>query len=243
MTRVVILAGGFGTRVRHLLPGVPKPMAAVCGRPFVEWIVRFFAARGLRDFILSTGHLSDVVAEHFARGPVPGVRVECRAETEPLGTAGGFLHAAGPAAPDDATWLVANGDSLVLADPRPLLQLVAAEATDAALLGLRLEDAGRFGSLEVGSDGRLRAFREKQPGAGVINAGVYAFRQRALRALPGRRPLSFELDVFPPLAAAGRVAVATVAAPFLDIGTPATLAAAEHFVATHLDRFQPPAPS
>ncbi|MBM3854814.1 MAG: hypothetical protein FJ399_16955, partial [Verrucomicrobia bacterium] len=52
---VVILAGGFGTRVRHLLPGVPKPMAAVAGRPFVEWVVRFFARHGAKEFAIATG--------------------------------------------------------------------------------------------------------------------------------------------------------------------------------------------
>ncbi|MBI3885516.1 MAG: NTP transferase domain-containing protein [Opitutae bacterium] len=242
MNRVVILAGGFGTRVQHLLPGVPKPMAPVGGRPFVEWVVRFFAAHGLRDFTLATGYLADVVAAHFATQPVPGVRVACRLERTPLGTAGGFLHCVDPAAPDDTRWLVVNGDSLVFADPRPLLALVQSGAADAALLGLALPDVSRYGSLDVAPDGRLRAFREKQPGAGTINAGVYVFPQRLVRTFSAARPLSFELDVFPPLAASHRVAVLPVAAPFLDIGTPATLAAAEDFIATHREHLQAPPP-
>lgn len=236
--RVVVLAGGFGMRVRHLLPGVPKPMAPVCGRPFVEWVVRFLAAQGLSDFVLSTGHLAEVVGGHFSAQPVPGVRVTCRAETEPLGTAGGFLNCVDPDTDAEALWLVANGDSLVFADVRPLLKRVASGAADAGMLGLALADAGRYGSLEIASDGRLRAFREKQPGAGVINAGVYVFAHRHTRTMPERRPLGFETDVFPQLASSGRVVVETISAPFLDIGTPATLAEAERFIATHLDRFQ-----
>jgi len=236
---VVILAGGFGTRVRHLLPDVPKPMAPVAGRPFVEWVVRFFARHGCTEFVLSTGFLADVVAAHFAPQPVAGVRVTCRPETTPLGTAGGFLNCVpmAPAAHD--AWLVVNGDSLVFADPRPLLAPLAEGRADAALLGLALDNASRYGTLEIAAPDRLVAFREKQPGAGVINTGVYALMGAALRGLPAARPLSFETDVFPQLAAGGRVAVARTAAAFLDIGTPASLAEAERFIVQNQHEFLP----
>ena len=236
---VVLLAGGFGTRVSHLLPGLPKPMAPVAGRPFLEWIVRFFAHHGARDFVLSTGYLGDVIAAHFARQPVPGIRVTCQLETSPLGTAGGFLHCLPPEIAPHDTWLVANGDSLVFADPLPLLTPLRAGRADAALLGLALADASRYGALDVDAAGRLVAFREKQPGAGVINTGVYAFTGAVLRALPARRPLSFETDVFPALAATGRVVVTTTAAAFLDIGTPASLTEAESFIVQHQHEFRP----
>jgi D-glycero-alpha-D-manno-heptose 1-phosphate guanylyltransferase len=236
MVRVVILAGGFGTRVKHLLPGLPKPMAPVLGRPFVEWVIRFYAGCGFTDFTLSTGHLSSVIEGHFTAHPLPGMQVRCRQESVPLGTAGGFLNCTDPALPADDLWLIVNGDSLVFADPRALLERVRTGAA-AGLLGLSLPDASRYGSLEVAPQGWLRAFREKQPGAGTINAGVYAFTQATVSALPARRPLSFELDVFPWLATEGRVAVEAVAAPFLDIGTPETLAEAEAFITAHQGRF------
>lgn len=236
---VVILAGGFGTRVSHLLPGLPKPMAPVAGRPFVEWVVRFFARHGAREFVLSTGYLADVIAAHFAGQPVPGVRVACTPETTPLGTAGGFLNCLPSVPAPTAAWLVANGDSLVFADPEPLVAPLRTGAADAALLGLALDDAARYGTLEIDGRGRLAAFREKRPGAGVINTGVYAFTGAALRGLPARRPLSFETDVFPALATAGRVAVARTAARFLDIGTPASLAEAERFIVQNQHEFLP----
>ncbi len=237
---VVILAGGFGTRVRHLLPDVPKPMAPVAGRPFIEWVVRFFARHGGTEFVLSTGYLAEKIEAHFAREPVRGVRVTCRPETTPLGTAGGFLNCVPTATPaTNDVWLVLNGDSLVFADPKPLIAPLVAGAADAALLGLALDDAARYGTLEVGAGERLVAFREKQPGAGVINTGVYAFTGKAIRAMPAKRPLSFETDVFPTLAATGRVAVARTHAAFLDIGTPASLAEAERFISQNQPEFFP----
>ena len=89
----VVLAGGFGTRIRHLLPDLPKPMAPVNGRPFLEWVVRYLAAQKIRRVIISTGHLAEIVAGHFQSQPVKNVRVSCVPETRPLGTAGGFLNA------------------------------------------------------------------------------------------------------------------------------------------------------
>lgn len=235
--RVVLLAGGFGTRVRHLLPDIPKPMAPVCGKPFLEWVVRHFARHGFRDFVLSTGHLSHVVAAHFATKPVPDVLVSCCAEVGALGTAGGFLNCADAKVARSTVWLVANGDSLIFADPRPVVELARSANTEAALLGLSLPDASRYGTMEISPDGRLRAFREKRPGAGVINAGVYAFTHDAVCRMPGRRPLSFEFDVFPVLAAAGRTSVYRTEAPFLDIGTPESLAQAEAFITANQDKF------
>lgn len=237
--RVVILAGGFGTRVRHLLPDVPKPMAPVSGRPFVEWVVRYYAQAGLSDFVLSTGYLAEVTAAHFSNQPVPGVKVSCCAETTPLGTAGGFLNCTTSGQSADVVWLVVNGDSLVFADPRPLIAAVQSGRNEAALLGLAVDDAARYGTLDISADGKLRAFSEKRPGAGVVNAGVYVFSHDAVSRMPAQRPLSFELDVFPRLASGGRVAVQTVSAPFLDIGTPETLAEAENFITANKTQFLP----
>jgi D-glycero-alpha-D-manno-heptose 1-phosphate guanylyltransferase len=212
-------------------------MAPVYGRPFIEWVVRFYAGYGLNQFVLSTGYLSEVIERHFAAQPVPHVEVKCCVETTPLGTAGGALNCVPMSAEPASQWLVVNGDSLVFASPLPLLHALRATDVDAGLLGLQLPDTARYGTLEISAQNRLQAFREKRPGAGTINAGVYAFQGAVLLAQPPQRPLSFETDVFPKLAATGRVAVVSTEAPFLDIGTPESLAQAERFIAENQTRF------
>ena len=148
-----------------------------------------------------------------------------------MGTAGGFMQAVTSQVTRADIWLVLNGDSLVFADFARFVQAFALGTWDAAVMGLRVADAARFGSLEIGPGGELQRFAEKRPGAGLINAGVYLFRQPAIRKFPDRVPLSFETDVFPTLIAAGaRVLVHAVEAPFLDIGTPESLAQAESFI-------------
>lgn len=236
----VVLAGGRGTRLGRSVATVPKPMLAVLGRPFLEWIVRYLAGQGIRHVWLSTGYLAEVVEDHFRARPVPEVEVTCLAEPTALGTAGGFLHAIGHARRRPAAWLVLNGDSLALCSLKPLLALLADPAVDGALLGVRVGEASRYGTLRLGADGALAGFEEKRPGAGVISAGVYLLRPRLCEALADRRPLSFEHDVFPAWIRQGaRLHVLVADAPFLDIGTPETLAQAEAFLRRHGGAFLP----
>jgi NDP-sugar pyrophosphorylase family protein len=227
----VVLAGGFGTRVAHLLDGVPKPMVPVAGKPFLEWVVRWLARQGIRKVILSTGHLAEVVEAHFVAQPVTGVATRCIAETSPLGTAGGFLNAARLSGESPGAWLVVNGDSLVFAD----LALAAAELSNPAvagtIIGCEVPDAARYGTLAIGVAAELLGFTEKRPGKGVINAGAYLLRDSLVRQFPGTLPLSFEQEVFPRLIAQGSLLkVCSVDAPFLDIGTPETLRQAQSFI-------------
>ena len=227
----VVLAGGFGTRIKHLLGDLPKPMAPVNGRPFVEWVVRYLAAQGIRNVILSTGHLAEAVEKYFAPQPVKNVRVICVPETTPLGTAGGFLNATGSAKEKPAAWLVLNGDSLVVAPLEKLFHSLDQPEIEGAILGVPMADAARFGTISQNADGDLTGFNEKKPGAGNINAGVYLFRAAALKKFPAKTPLSFELDVFPALIRSGaQLKTVLSAAPFLDIGTPESLPQAEGFI-------------
>ena len=234
----VILAGGFGTRIKHLLGDLPKPMAPVNGRPFVEWVVRYLAAQGIRNVILSTGHLAAMVENHFAPQPVKNVHVTCVPETTPLGTAGGFLNAACSAKSHPQAWLVLNGDSLAAAPLEKLFQSLDQSEIAGGILGVPMADASRFGTLSQNAQGELAGFNEKKPGAGNINAGVYLFRAETLKLFPAKSPLSFETDVFPALIGGGvRLKTIVSDAPFLDIGTPDSLPQAEEFVRKNLGQF------
>jgi NDP-sugar pyrophosphorylase family protein len=257
-TTAVILAGGFGRRIQHLLPDLPKPMAPVNGRPFLEWVVRYLAAQKIHRIILSTGHLAETIARHFQSQPVKNVRVTCVPEAEPLGTAGGFLNAICGTGEKPAAWLVLNGDSLAPAPLSQMLQSLDETEVEGAILGVRVADASRFGTISINENsgtgfqpvhgsqagslrhyGDLTGFNEKKPGAGVINAGVYLFRASAIDSFPDKTPLSFETEVFPALTAEKiRLKVCVTDAPFLDIGTPESLPLAEDFIRRNADYFE-----
>jgi D-glycero-alpha-D-manno-heptose 1-phosphate guanylyltransferase len=230
----VVLAGGLGTRVRHLAPAVPKPMIAVCGRPFVEWVVRHLQRQGMRHVVLSTGFLGDVVERHFVRGPVAGVQTTCVAEPAALGTGGGFLYAAQQSGARPEFWVVLNGDSLVLTDLAEAARLLGEPEVQGVLVGVPVPDSSRYGTLIFDGMNRLTGFKEKRPGAGVINGGLYLLKPSLLAEFPSARPLSFERDVFARWLARGLdLRVHVTKAPFFDMGTPESLPQAEPFIVTH----------
>ena len=215
-------------------------MAQVNGKPFIEWVVRYLAAQKICRVILSTGHLAETVNRHFQSQPVKNVRVNCVPESKPLGTAGGFLNAVRGAAEKPGAWLVLNGDSLAPAPLAQLFQSLDDPDRAGAILGVRVADASRFGTILQNSAGDLAGFNEKKPGAGVINAGIYLFRDSAIELFPDKTPLSFETEVFPALIARGdRLKVCVTDAPFLDIGTPESLPLAEEFIRRNADCFEP----
>jgi NDP-sugar pyrophosphorylase family protein len=227
----VVLAGGYGTRIKHLLPGIPKPMAPVAGKPFVEWVVRYLKTQGIKKVILSTGYLAEVVEKHFQNQPVEDVEIICCQETKPLGTGGGFLNAVQQTGHSSPAWLVINGDSLVFTHLNSLTTYLLDHRVGGVILGLSVKDTTRYGSLMCNQAGDLVKFAEKHPGTGIINAGVYLFRNSLLKEFPQDLPLSFENEIFPALLAKNIcLKVYITDAPFLDIGTPESLPQAEKFI-------------
>jgi len=234
----VILAGGYGTRIQHLLQGIPKPMAPVVDKPFVEWVVRYWGTQGITSTILSTGYLSELVEQHFQNQPVNGVETICRQETSPLGTAGGFLNAVSQVTRNPWAWLVLNGDSLVFSKLTLLTAHLLDSKISGVIVGLPVADASRYGSLVCDEKNNLLGFEEKRPGKGLISAGVYLLRHTLINEFPRGSPLSFENEVFPALLAQGlQLKVQIVQDPFLDIGTPESFPQTEAFIVENLRRF------
>ncbi|MBJ7900138.1 MAG: NTP transferase domain-containing protein [Cyanobacteria bacterium RI_101] len=230
----LILAGGQGTRLRSVLPDLPKPLAPTAGRPFLGWLLRFLHRQGFRQGVVAAGYRAEAILEYIRRESPelwPEGELTCTVETQPLGTAGGFLESANQCGLTPPLWLVLNGDSLTVTDYGALLKPLEDPSLDGVILGVSVADAARFGSLRVNQQGVLAEFAEKKAGAGVINSGVYLLRRELLSEFPSRSPLSFEYDVFPHLLDLGkRFYVHQISAPFLDIGTPETLAQATQFI-------------
>ena len=228
--RCVILAGGRGTRLAGVLTDCPKPLAMAAGKPFIEWLIDYFSRFGVRDYVISLGHMASAAQAYFDARPADGVCITTVTERDPLGTGGAFLYAAKEA--EAEVYLLTNGDSLLLADLQPALALLEKESVDGVMVGRYMEDASRYGTLRIGSNGLLRGFAEKQPGCGVINSGVYFFKRCLLEKFPSTTPMSIEREGIPALLKLGaRILVTTSDAPF--IGLPETLQQADGFIQTY----------
>lgn len=216
MIDALVLAGGRGTRLAAVVPELPKPMAPVCGRPFLELLLGALHFKGLRRAVLSLGYRAEMITQHFG-ARFRGLELDYVIEDEPLGTGGairlGLAQCRGDAA------LVVNGDTLLD------LELQALHARWLAvqrpiLVGCRVPDTTRFGRLQVEGD-RLTGFAEKgQAGPGWINSGHYVLPRGLLegRGLPAA--FSFENDVLAPRLAELQIDVFESAGDFIDIGVP-----------------------
>lgn len=225
MRQCVILAGGRGTRLGPLTDHTPKPLVAVAGRPFLVWLVERAARLGFAEVLCLSGYLGGQIEAALGTGEPLGVSVRHLQEAAPAGTAGALALAADAL---DEEFLLLNGDTLFAFDWRDLF---AFPLPGVGALALRpVDDAGRYGRVELDA-GRITAFREKsaEDGPGLINGGVYRLSRGLLAHIP-QGFSSLEQDVFPGLAAAGRLGGLVREAPFIDIGVPASLALAQTFV-------------
>ena len=227
----VILVGGRGQRLQSVVRDLPKPLASVGSRPFVERVIEQLKVQGIRRVVFCTGHLSEVVESSVRDGSQYGLEILCGRDPIPLGTAGAIQHAL--AFLHTNPILVLNGDSFC---PWNLVKLQEVHRRTHALGTLWLTsvvDRRQFGTVELDATGAVLQFREKSdgPGGGLINAGVYLLQRGVLEQDMPIGPSSLERDLFPVLAAKRQLYAVVGEGPFLDIGTPASYAQAEGFFA------------
>lgn len=230
----VILAGGFGTRLRAAGLDCPKPMAPVAGKPFLAWLVKYLMAQKVCDFVFSVHHLAERIQDYFGSAWQPDARFRYVREPEPLGTGGALAYAVDQCGLR-GEFFVLNGDSITAISLDDMRVAKASRAVDGVILGVEVEDCSRYGSLDVDENGFLHGFREKAQsgGAGLINGGVYLFDSALFRPRAGGKPAaeSLERESIPRWLGEGRrFAVARSLGPFIDIGTPESLAQAGAFV-------------
>jgi len=222
----IVLAGGLGTRLSSVISDVPKPMAPVNGRPFLEILLDHIASQGVSRLIFSVSHKREIIERHFGTA-FRGMALEYCIEDPPLGTGGGIRKAM--TEHEAETAFVFNGDSYCPALLGPLLRLHREREAQLTLVLSQVEDAGRFGSVELGGDGRVVAFREKQSvgGAGLINAGVYVVERTLFAHGPPQARFSFETDMMQRLFVSVPMFGHATDAMFIDIGIPSELARAQ----------------
>ncbi|PYU29732.1 MAG: hypothetical protein DMG31_16160 [Acidobacteria bacterium] len=224
--KAVLLVGGLGTRLRPVVPSPPKPLASVCGRPFLELLVQQLSYQRIRQLILCTGYRAEDIENQFGDGRKWEVAIEYSKETSPMGTAGA-IKLAEPFLDNAANFLVMNGDSILEIDFRQLIQFHCTSGGIASMAVLRMQNEMRYGTAQVSGEGRVTSFTEKAAASanGFVSAGIYVFNQRIFEHLP-EGPASLERDVFPKLLDQGIYALEQRGV-FIDIGTPEDYARAQ----------------
>lgn len=217
--KAFVLAGGLGTRLKPRFGELPKPLAPLQGRPFLERQIEWLRRNGVSELVLCVGHGAAAIREALGDGARFGIAVHYSEEREPLGTGGALRQARGRVA--GPCWVL-NGDTLAEADPWRLERTRWESGALGAIALFEVADARARGRVEVDDRGRIARFVEKDEaarGPAWVNGGLYAFSSRLWTHLPDG-PGSLERDVLPALAAAGRLLGVRFPGTFYDIGTP-----------------------
>lgn len=221
MPSAVILAGGLGTRLRDAVPDLPKPMAPIGGRPFLEYQLDYWISQGVSRFVLSVGYRHEAIVRHF--GPrYKGVELEYAVEECPLGTGGGFLAAAEKLGRREP-FLLLNGDTYFRVDWNVLNAYALEQDADWCLSLFRTSEKGRYMGIEMSPQRRITSMKSgAEQGVRLANGGVYWVHPRVLSGAGelGEK-LSLEDDLFPNAFAAGRRLFGIeFTGTFIDIGVP-----------------------
>ncbi len=221
MPSAVILAGGLGTRLRSAVPDLPKPMAPISGRPFLEYQLDYWINQGVGRFVVAVGYRHEDITKHFGLR-YKGVEIEYVVEERPLGTGGGFLLAAEKFGRREP-FLLLNGDTYFEVDWSVLNTYALEHDADWCLSLFRTSEKGRYMGIEVSPQGRITSLKSGvEQGPRFANGGVYWVHPRALfgTKLRGEK-LSLEDDIFPEALAAGRRLFGIeFTGAFIDIGVP-----------------------
>ncbi len=217
--KAVILAGGFGTRLKERVSDVPKPMASIAGKPFLEHQLNFLREQGVREIILTVHHMADKIKSYFGNGLRCAVDITYSEEETPLGTAGAIKKASKFL---DDTFLVLNGDSYSKINLERFLEFHKSKLSKASMSLTSLEDIAHYGSVELDGS-KIKGFSEKSAEKrGLINTGIYIFEPVILDSIEPEKNVSLEKEIFPRLAKEGKLYGYVYEGYFMDIGRPET---------------------
>jgi len=217
--KAIILAGGMGTRLREVVRDVPKPMASVGGKPFLEYLLRQLKRWGIKDVILSVGYGKEIVSAYFGTGDPFGMNIDYSEEDEPLGTGGALKKAI--LRGDDPLYLVMNGDSYFNINFLDLMTYHDSKPSMTTMSLAFVKDMGRYGSVEIGDDGSIENFKKEGfSGPGFINGGIYLIDRDIIKLIPDGH-ISLEGHVLPIVRDEKRLFGKAFDTFFLDMGLPA----------------------
>ena len=216
--KMLVLAGGFGTRLQKTVSDVPKALAPVANFPFLHYQIEHWISQGITSFVFLLYHQSSVIIEFLKTQQndlLKGCHVEWLVEPEPMGTGGAVAYAVKQLNISDNffltnadTWL-GNGIQQVLASSPPAMAVV------------KVADAGRYGSVELDKQNTVQAFHEKATNnaPGFINAGLSLLQTDLFNGWD-HKPFSLEHVLFPSWANNRILKAVPLHTDFIDIGIP-----------------------
>ena len=231
----IILAGGFGTRLRESVPDLPKPMAPIADKPFLAWQLDYLMQLGVSRFILSVGYKAQTIRDYFGN-EYQGAAIVYVEETEPLGTGGAIQYALTKATHERV--FVFNGDTLCETDLSRLRALNINNQKGVGIVVKQVDNAGRYGAITINqADGLVSTFGEKSSSSpGLINAGIYDIPNTLFERITVKAPFAFEKEIIEKLVLKNLYAH-EAGEFFIDIGIPDDFMKAQYLIPKFIDSY------
>jgi mannose-1-phosphate guanylyltransferase / phosphomannomutase len=196
--KAVIMAGGFGTRLRPLTSNIPKPMVPMVNKPIMEHIVELLKTHNIKNIISTLFYQPDAIINHFGDGSAFGVTMQYRKAEADYGTAGSVRNAKDFL---DERFLIISGDVLTDFDLTEALRFHEEKKAKATLLLTRASNPLQFGVVLTQEDGKITRFLEKPSWGEVfsdtINTGIYILEPDVLDLVPEKQEFDFSKNLFP----------------------------------------------
>jgi len=215
--KVVILAGGKGTRLRPYTTVFPKPLMPIDDKPILEIIIRQLKSQGLKDIIITVGYLGELIMNFFGDGSKFGVNIEYSREEQPLGTAGG-LGLIKDSLTD--TFLMINGDTLTTLNYTELIDYHNRNGSIGTIALKRREVYVDFGIVDLGNENTIRDYIEKPTVSHLVSMGVYIFEPGILGYIDPNEQMDFPELVKTLISSGENVKGYIFDGYWLDIGRP-----------------------
>ncbi len=188
----IVLAGGLGTRLRKVVKDVPKPMADINGKPFLEYLLAFLAKQGIEKVILSVGYKYEIIKNYFGNSFLD-MELLYSIENEPLGTGGGIRKSLFLV--DSKVFFVVNGDTFFDVDLKKLFLFHKKKNSVLSVALKPMKSFDRYGSVKLDENKRIIDFEEKKYYvSGLINGGIYLLNKNFFMSFNLREKFSFEKD-------------------------------------------------
>lgn len=214
----IILAGGFGTRLQSVVRDVPKPMADINGKPFLEYLFQYLSKYNISDVVLSVGYKQEIIKDYFGN-KYKNINIKYSCEDTPLGTGGAIKKAFSLIETDDSI-LVINGDTFFDVNLDNLTNKTIKNNFDIVMSLKELKDFDRYGSVIV-EDNIIMDFQEKKfITKGYINCGVYVIRKQIFDNMEALNNFSFEEFLKSNLSNLAAYSHISNDSYFIDIGIP-----------------------
>jgi D-glycero-alpha-D-manno-heptose 1-phosphate guanylyltransferase len=225
----IILAGGRGTRLREIIGDLPKVLAPVNNRPFLDVVLSFLNKCGcVQKVVIAVGYLADKVMKEYADRHEYDFEILFSEEKELLGTGGAIRKALSYTKTADV--LALNGDSYVDVNIADFIETHRKKHAAMTIVLTELQNTSRYGRVKVNGGQRIVSFEEKTPGqaAEYVNAGMYLFKRELIYSIQENKTISLEKELLPIFLEKG-VYGHVSHGRFMDIGVPDTYSMAQKF--------------